>query len=110
MVSKQKPKWTRPRYRRVPDGRCGQCGWQPADGHSPSCPSRYTGLTTAEGIAEARVALMAWSEKQNRLREWGQDISALTAAVAAGLSARAREIGAEDDRPGDNDVLDMWRR
>jgi hypothetical protein len=47
---------------------------------------------------------MAWNQQAQRLREWGTDVSAITAAAAAGLSARAAELGLECDLPGDGDA------
>ena len=40
------------------------------------------------------------------LCEWGFDIRATVAAMAQGISARARQLGIEQDLPHDQD---LWR-
>ena len=95
--SKPEPAWLRAQ-RRAPQ-RCGACGWQVRNGHSPGCASRYYLLTSAEQIADARRALMAWMDVQKH--QLGVQTAA--AAYAIALSGRARELGLEDDQPGDFD-------
>ncbi len=89
------PKWMRrPRQ----DDRCGQCGWRRQSGHAETCPTRWAALRTAEAIAESRAALMAWMAVQ---KADVVDVNRLAQAAAAGLSARARELGLEEDLPTD---------
>ena len=99
-MSRPEPKWLKAAKKEKP--RCGRCGWRLPE-HAPSCPTRWGSLTSAEQIADSRAALMVWAEMNERLREWGVDVSAITAACASGLSGRARELGLESDLPGDYD-------
>jgi hypothetical protein len=86
------PKWVRQRTRRAL--RCGGCGWQVRDGHGPSCPRRFANLKTAEDIAEARAALLAWCEVQERALN--PAVPQIREAFATGILARACELHLED--------------
>ncbi len=105
MKQKQAPKWLRAAKR--PPPRCGECGWRLPQ-HAWSCPTRYSMLGSAESIHDTRVALAIWSAQQERLREWGIDLSEVTLAAQAGISARARQLGLETDQPGDGDFFGVF--
>jgi hypothetical protein len=105
VVSKRKPpkpRWLKPARDPV---RCGGCGWQVRSGHSPGCPRHYYALTTAEQIADARVALMIFADVQRHQLGIGQAV----AGFAIALSGRARELGLERDEAGDFDHMPALR-
>jgi hypothetical protein len=89
----------RARNRPRQDDRCGACGLSRRSGHATACPSRWQVLTTAEQIADARMALMVWLSVAQR--EGEADVVRIGQAAAAAISARAEQLGLEDNRPGD---------
>lgn len=97
----RRPKWFRAKQQRPVDDRCGLCGWKPVHGHDPACASRFAGLVDADGIRESRLALLVWADNQMPFREWGMDVSAITADFARGISARAQQLGLETDEAHD---------
>lgn len=96
-----RPKWARP-ARMAP--RCAACGrWLPTGrgqrdrgytGHGPSCPSRFAYLTCAADVADARTTLMTWMAAGAHLGDV-RDHRQVAEVMAAGISARAVELGLE---------------